>query len=144
MVCQLSYCAAQQLTVKVDSVGKLASKLTDDIRFSMSELKVCGPLNGNDLRLLQTIAGRMKPKRASNHHLLVLDLSEASIPETKGAVRMRANALPAALFLNCKDLERVVLPDSLVEIGRSCFSGCVNLKVIELPETLKLIGEYAP
>ena len=39
VVCQLSYCAAQQLTVKVDSVGKLASKLTDDIRFSMSELR---------------------------------------------------------------------------------------------------------
>ena len=111
VTCQLSYCAAQQLTVKVDSVGQLAGKLTDDIRFSMSELKVCGPLNTSDLRLLQTIAGRgVKPKRASNHHLLALDLSEASIPESKGAIRMRAGALPAAMFLNCKDLERVVLP----------------------------------
>ena len=44
---------AQSLTVNVDSVGKLAGKLPDDIRYSMSELKICGPLNGSDLRIVQ-------------------------------------------------------------------------------------------
>ena len=135
--------SAQKLTVKVDSVGQLASKLPDSLRYSMSELKIKGPLNGSDLRLLQTLAGRLKPKRAGNHQLQVLDLSEASIPEGKGMFRNKANVLPSALFLNSKDLEYVILPTTLTEIGRSCFSGCINLKKIELPETLKLIGEYA-
>ena len=53
---------AQQLTVTVDSVGKLAGQLTDSIRFKISELKVCGPLNSNDLKVLQQIANRVKPK----------------------------------------------------------------------------------
>ena len=135
--------SAQEMTVRVDTVGQLASKLTDDIRFTMSELKVCGPLNGNDFRILQTIAGRAKPKRASGHKLLVLDLSEVTIPENKGGFRTHEDVLPAALFINCRDLEHVILPSSLVEIGRSCFSGCVNLKTVTLPQTLTIIGEYA-
>ena len=94
--------SAQELTVTVDTVGQLASKLTEDIRFTMSELKVCGPLNGNDFRILQSIAGRTKPRRASDHKLLVLDLSEATVPENKGGFRTREGVLPAALFINCK------------------------------------------
>ena len=44
--------AQSVVNVKVDSVGKLASNIVEDQRFKISELKVSGPLNGTDLKLL--------------------------------------------------------------------------------------------
>ena len=39
-------------TIKVDSVGKLATLLPDSVRFTIADLSVSGPLNGADLKLL--------------------------------------------------------------------------------------------
>ena len=44
--------AAQQLTVTVESEGQLGDQLPDSIRYSMTDLKVCGPLNGSDLKVI--------------------------------------------------------------------------------------------
>ena len=134
---------AQELTVNVDSVGQLASQLPDSIRYSMSELKISGPLSGNDLKILQLITRNPRVKKASDQALKVLDLSEATISESKGSFRTKADALPAAMFQGCKTLERVVLPNTMLEVSRSCFSGCVNLKEVELPEGLLTISDYA-
>ena len=64
VICHLSFSLAQQLTVNVDSVGQLAAQLPDSIRYTMEELKVCGPLNGADLKIVQQIANRNKAKKA--------------------------------------------------------------------------------
>lgn len=50
-------------TITVDSVGKLATQLPESTRFTISELKICGPLNGQDLKLLQQIVTRTKTNK---------------------------------------------------------------------------------
>ena len=46
-------------------------------------------------------------------------------------------------FFGCSKLETIVLPDSLEDIPRSCFTDCVNLKALVLPKNLKSIGDAA-
>ena len=46
-------------------------------------------------------------------------------------------------FNSCYSLKELVIPDSVVKIGKGCFSYCENLKHIELPNSLKYIGDEA-
>ncbi len=45
-------------------------------------------------------------------------------------------------FLNCKDIVKVTMPDSITSIGQYVFSGCENLKEIVFSAGLKKIGSY--
>ncbi len=47
------------------------------------------------------------------------------------------------IFYDCNNLESVILPDSLENIGHSSFYWCSKLKEINLPPTVKTIGSYA-
>ena len=47
------------------------------------------------------------------------------------------------VFIDCNELEEIVLPDNLVSIGNNVFSGCKKLKKVILPESLKIIGTNA-
>ena len=40
----------------------------------MTELKICGPLNGSDLKMIQLITNRVRPKKATDAVLKLLDL----------------------------------------------------------------------
>lgn len=51
--------------------------------------------------------------------------------------------LPEALFDNCKNLQRIYLPNTIREISDFAFRGCASLKQIELPDSIQRIGEYA-
>ena len=46
-------------------------------------------------------------------------------------------------FLNCVNLRQVVLNDGLEYIGSNCFSGCDNLKEIEIPSSVTKIHPTA-
>jgi hypothetical protein len=46
-------------------------------------------------------------------------------------------------FGNCCRLRSVILPSSLVTISKYCFCGCSSLCRIEIPDTLKVIGDDA-
>ncbi len=46
-------------------------------------------------------------------------------------------------FQDCKELERVILPDTLVEIANHAFCNCHFLNHIALPDSLLRIGEHA-
>jgi len=135
--------SAQQLTITTDTIGQLARLLPDSNRYSVEELKICGPLNGNDVKTIQLITNRVRPKKANERLIRVLDLSEATITESKGSYRMKADVLPAGMFLNCKSLEKVILPNSTAEVSRSCFSGCLNLQEVVIPEGTEIINDYA-
>lgn len=47
------------------------------------------------------------------------------------------------LFMNCKNLTSVMLPESLTNIGEMAFYGCENLKNINIPSGLTSIGRSA-
>lgn len=44
-------------------------------------------------------------------------------------------------FINCEDLEEVVLPETLRIIDKSAFQNCVSLKSINFPESIRSISE---
>ena len=46
-------------------------------------------------------------------------------------------------FYSCHWIERVVLPNSLKEIGDNAFNGCSSLKSIDIPDGVMVIGEGA-
>ena len=47
------------------------------------------------------------------------------------------------LAFDCRNLERVSIPEGLTRIGRCAFSGCRSLEEILLPESLEQIGDTA-
>ena len=104
---------AQSLNVSVDKAGTLAEQLPDSIRFKIAELKVTGPLNGADLKLLSQIVTRTKTnKKIADERLVTsIDLSEAVITEGKEGQKTEANVLPAGLFSGAKSLVRAILPN---------------------------------
>lgn len=51
--------------------------------------------------------------------------------------------IPKDAFRYCENLRRVILPDTLFEIGKEAFAQCKSLEYIALPEKLFRIGENA-
>lgn len=46
-------------------------------------------------------------------------------------------------FIDCKELEDVVLPETLKAIGNSAFANCTSLCYIKIPDSVHLIADYA-
>ena len=52
-------------------------------------------------------------------------------------------AIGSAAFLNCKNLDSIVIPQNVTEIGDSAFHDCYSLKNISLNTGLSIIGAHA-
>jgi len=64
------------------------------------------------------------------------DINSVVMPA--GVLEIGANS-----FKDCTALSQVELPPDLNIMGEECFAGCVSLKAIFLPERLKIIGQRA-
>lgn len=51
--------------------------------------------------------------------------------------------VPEKLALNRRELTAVRLPEGVTAVGKVAFAGCENLQQLQLPSTLKTIGEGA-
>ena len=58
-------------------------------------------------------------------------------------IRAKLTAIPGNTFRNCPNLETVVFPPTLENIGGNCFMDAHKLKTPVLPEGLKVIGANA-
>ena len=136
---------AQQMNVSVDSVGMLGKELPDSVRFKVAELKITGPLNGADLKLLSQIVTRTRVNKKVQDECLVtaIDLSEAVIREGKEGMRTENNTMPNSLFAGAKALVKAILPENVINIGRNSFDNCESLKEVTIPETVITIGSNA-
>ena len=101
---------AQQMNVSVDSVGMLGKELPDSVRFKVAELKITGPLNGADLKLLSQIVTRTRVNKKVPGECLVtsVDMSEAVIREGKEGMRTENNTMPNGLFAGAKALVKAI------------------------------------
>ncbi len=53
------------------------------------------------------------------------------------------NSISSICFSGCPNLELVNIPDSVTGIGKEAFAGCTNLKSVKIPESVTAIGESA-
>ena len=105
----LSVSAQISKNVTVDAVGQLSKQIPNEEKFKISELKISGPLNSADVKLLQQIVCRSKANEKKGECLVTsVDISEAVFTEGKDA--KATNKLPNGLFAGAKQLLKVSLP----------------------------------
>ena len=128
--------------VTVDTVGQLAKQIQKEEMFKISELKVSGPLNSADVKLLQQIVNRSKANEKKGECVVTaVDISEAVFTEGKEA--KATGKLPNGLFSGAKQLLKVTLPQGITSISKSCFDGCAALPGIDIPESVTAIENQA-
>lgn len=85
---------------------------------------------------------------ANWHNGEVLYVSSYLI-ETKdklsGYYKIKESALyiNSSAFINCVELEEVVMHDTIRYVGSEAFSGCINLKEMIIPNSVKYVGRNA-
>ncbi|WP_418409117.1 leucine-rich repeat protein [Alistipes ihumii] len=112
---------AGQLEIHVETIGTLKDVLSGYDYASLESLKINGVLNDEDFLVIYHDMPALRE----------LDLSEVNISK-----------LPARAFYRSSNVERVVLPKSLTEIGEYVFAES-QLKEIHLYDNLTTIGESA-
>ena len=66
------------------------------------------------------------------------------VPASLREVRVTGTgALNEGVFYDCFNLREIQLPEGLLLIGRSAFCGCSQLKSIQIPDSVLSVGEYA-
>lgn len=146
--------------VTLETAGTLRDKIGSNEKFSITHLKVSGPINTNDIQYIREMAGCYYDTNGSkyNAYLHHLDLRDASFSADgpmievygqngyKGYIYIYAQenaANPVYLFSYLDGLQTVILPNNEKEIGEHMFEGCYNLKNIEIPSRVQTIRSEA-
>ena len=81
MLCSMMV-SAQQVEVTLTEAGTLPDEIASDQKYSITSLKVSGPINGTDVRYLREMAGAVAYKgEGTDGKLVNLDLTGANIVE---------------------------------------------------------------
>lgn len=129
IVGDLGVCPSVELTVNVTEMGTFSEALATAITtagcediWNIGKLTVTGSLNRDDLYYLRDNVGRT---------LDVLDLS---------AVTMEGNYFDSYQLSDCA-FEELTLPANLERLGgERVLQGCVNLKSLHIPSSVRFIG----
>lgn len=139
--------AAAVETVTVTEAGQLAGAITEEQKYTLTELKVSGPINGEDIGFLREMAGvSLGDYDISTDGVLVsLDLSDATIVAGGQYLTKKyeigtasANTIGENMWRNSK-LTRIVLPTTTATIGSTAFMGSA-LTSMCVPEGVSSIG----
>ncbi len=142
---------AQQVEVTLTEAGTLSEKIASDQKYSITSLKVSGPINGTDVRYLREMAGRDYQGDNTIGRLVDLDLVDAEIVEggdyyyckhSLNYYYTKDGTIENRMFYQSK-LETIKLPKSATNIESSAFSGCSSLTSVSIPNTVTSIGSYA-
>lgn len=68
----------------------------------------------------------------------IFTLTDIVIPDTIDDVPIVG--IGARAFENCKNLDTVVMPESVLRIGNYAFSGCTGLSGMYIPQSVKFLG----
>lgn len=142
--------------VTLETAGTLRDKIGSNEKFSITHLKVSGPINTNDIQYIREMAGcyintNGSKYNASLHHLDLRDASysgDGPMIEVYGPngykrhmyIQAQENAVRTTHLFFCLDgLQTVILPNNEEEIGEIMFGLCNNLKNIEIPSRVQTI-----
>lgn len=125
--------------VTLTDAGTLSSKIDLGKKFDYTSLKISGPVNGDDIRLIREMAGRDANGNLTNGRLRDLDIKEASIVSGGRAYLIENfteyisadNALTDKMFYGCS-LISIALPDGIRTIGDGVLAMCNGLEDIKI------------
>lgn len=143
-------------TVTMEEAGTLSSVLQGDTA-TIQRLKIIGPINGDDIRLLRYMAGVNLRNENIVSQLNSLDLSEARIVEggdyyatsekwagssdVEGDYYMYTENDVFGPFMFCySNLAEIKLPETITEIGNLALFDCNSLTKLTVPETVTIMG----
>lgn len=141
----------------LETPGTLRRKIGSRRINEITELKIEGKLNADDISVLRKMASK---------RLHSLDLSEAEVLNTqssscdhchtilpfmfahsKSLVRLvlpqKTQKIDQNAFFDCTKLSEIIIPNGTISIEDRAFFGCHSLKSIDIPVTVKRIGSYA-
>ena len=126
---------AQQRTVVIETAGTLAELLPAGERSNITSLKISGPLNGADIRLLRELGKR---------RLAVLDMAGARIVSggpsyfpvgSDQDAFTQEDRFSTRFFYGCSSLTSVTLPNSLMSVSNDAFTNCPSLKELKVEDS---------
>jgi hypothetical protein len=135
----LGLCFALMLQAQVSktltvTAGRLASKLTDIEKTTVTNLTLTGTIDARDFKTMRDDMPVIKG----------LDLSGVSIAEYTGTdgtqkwnevTTYPINSIPMRAFEDNDNIESVIIPSSVISIGYAAFDDCDNLITFTIPAT---------
>lgn len=121
--------ASWKVTIELsaeEAITSLAQKISEQTGENSFNIIITGTLTSEQLSSIAQIIKNSEKK-------IELDLGRTTGLDT----------IPSSVFANCTNLESIVIPYGVTEIGISAFQECTNLKTITVPGTLAKIGAYA-
>ena len=141
-----------QATIKLDEAGTLPSKISENEKNLITNLKIVGKINGTDLKFIREMAGCDVNGKETDGKLSILDLSEAKIvaggdayysDRDDGFICTSNDKLGDYVFNGCSGLTSLTLPSSVTEIGEGAFLNCRGLTNFTIPSGVTSIGHGA-
>lgn len=151
-------------TIHIETAGTLSNYITAGEKYQIDELTLTGELNGVDFKLIREMAGCNYAGYYTKGKLKFLSLKDAKIVydeaaglyihtdddsdlgplynDRDGAIK-EDNIIPNDLFLGCRSLLSVILPNKVTSIDKSAFEKCSALTSITIPKSVISIGESA-
>lgn len=128
--------------IVLGEAGILAKLIGNDAD-KYTSISLAGPLNGDDLRMLRSMAGRDSEGNPTDGRLADIDISGASIVAGGGEYGesrfTEDGVVGIGLFRSCTILKSVKLPIGAVEIAKEAFNGCTALHSITIPASVSRI-----
>jgi len=136
--------------VTLTEAGTLSNRITDDEKYTITCLKVSGPINGADILCLREMVGNDVDGKATNGKLAELDLTDATIVasddiyhnEFNAARITENNVIGEYAFYHCSQLTSIKLPNTVTSIGNSALLGCTNLSSVTIPNSVTSIEGF--
>ena len=155
------------LSIYLANPGELSEIITDDLKNSITKMRISGFLNGDDIRLIREMAGIYLSGHESDGQLTYLDISDATIVEGGGEyysgyytesyivgtymfsytkltnIMIPKNTIeirPCA-FMEVP-LQTIFIPNSVTSIGSTAFHTCTSLTSIEIPDLVQTINSF--
>lgn len=134
----------KQITIKLEKAGTLPDRIGSSRKYTITNLKIIGEINGTDLRMIREMAGRDDRGNSTDGKLSVLDLSEAKIVEGGDCYYKdyytSNDVIGSYAFYGCHRLTSLNLPAGITEIDWNAFYGCRGLMSLNLPAGITSIG----
>ena len=131
-------------TITLSEAGELSNLLSDEEKMNLTSLKIEGPLNGDDIKLLRQMSGCSDFDQIGS--LEILDISKASIISGGSAYYNQEyttnNVIGNSMFFESSKLKKIILPDNTTSIGASAFANS-NISTISIPDNVTSIGAFA-